>query len=482
MADNTPQKPNIVWVMADDLGSPLSFTGTAGVKTPHIDQLASEGMFFSRYYASAPSCAPSRTAILTGMYPTYLNAQHHHSEPDFPPPIKHLAQRLREDGGYFTANVAKVPDEYPFIGFGKRDLNWSGQHDESLYDTDDFADLKDHQPFFAEFQCFEPHAPWHSLEKYDEEGLAVDPDEIELPPYYPDTPEIRTAWARYLSAVQVFDAKVGMVREMLEKDGLLENTVIMVLTDHGRDMVRGKFQLYDAGIHLPLAVWIPEQHRPADYAPGTVSDRLTSGVDILPTMLSLAGIERPPFLHGAPFLGPEAEERDHVYAHRDRIVTHIDRSRAVVDERFHYIRNYMPAQPGFFPAGLYQQVDISYDEVLVEMLRLRAQGELTPEQEQIIAETRQVEELFDIEKDPHQLKNLAEDPDLLSVLRQMRTALEFWLGQTQDKGFLPESPEGAQKGAFLVDFWMQTTGGKYNVDDYGVYDLPAAPEFAKLLQ
>jgi N-sulfoglucosamine sulfohydrolase len=164
------------------------------------------------------------------------------------------------------------------------------------------------------------------------------------------------------------------------------------------------------------------------------------------------------------------------------VVTHLDRSRAVVDERFHYIRNYMPDQPGFFPAGLYQQVDISYDEVLVEMLRLRAEGKLTPEQEQIIAETRPVEELFDIEKDPHQLKNLAEDPDLLPVLRQMRTALELWLGQTQDKGFLPEPPEGAQKGAFLVDFWMQTTGGKYNVDDYGVYELPAAPEFAKLLQ
>src|SRR6266481_6249478 len=164
-SSGVPRKPNIVWVMADDLGSPLSFTGTAGVKTPHIDRLAREGMFFSRYYSTAPTCAPSRTTMLTGMYATYLNAQHHHSTPDFPPTVRRLAERLREDGGYYTANVAKVPQGYPFVSFGKRDYDWSRQHDPSLYDTGDYAGLKDHQPFYAEFQCIEPHSPWHSLEK-----------------------------------------------------------------------------------------------------------------------------------------------------------------------------------------------------------------------------------------------------------------------------------------------------------------------------
>jgi arylsulfatase A-like enzyme len=125
-------KPNIVWIMADDLGSPLSFTGTKGVSTPNIDRVASEGMFFSRYYATSPTCAPSRTAIVTGRYPTELNAQHHHCEPDFPPDVKHIAERLREGGGYFTANVTKNPDKYPFITYGKRDYNWSRQHDESI--------------------------------------------------------------------------------------------------------------------------------------------------------------------------------------------------------------------------------------------------------------------------------------------------------------------------------------------------------------
>ena len=290
-----------------------------------------------------------------------------------------------------------------------------------------------------------------TFETYAEEGLAVDPDEVELPPYYPDTPEVRTVWAQYLSSVQVFDAKVGKVREMLEKEGLLEDTVIVVLTDHGRDLVRGKFNLYDAGIHLPLVVWIPEQYRPAGYEPGTVSDRLVSGVDISPTMLSLAGVELPPTLPGAPFLGPDAKERPYAFAHRDRVITHLDRSRAVVDKRYHYIRNYMPDQAGYFPASLYQQLDIGYDEVLAEMLRLRAEGKLNPDQEQILAETRPIEELFDIEQDPTRC-NLADDPEYLPVLRRMRSALELWKAQTQDKGFLPELPEGAQKGAFLVDF------------------------------
>jgi len=476
------RKPNIVWVMADDLGSPLSFTGTAGVKTPHIDRLAREGMFFSRYYSTAPTCAPSRTTMLTGMYATYLNAQHHHSTPDFPPTVKHLAERLREDGGYYTANVAKVPQGYPFISFGKRDYDWSRQHDPSLYDTGDYAGLKDHQPFYAEFQCIEPHSPWHSLEKYGEEGLAVDPAEVELPPYYADTPETRKTWAKYLSSCQVVDAKVGFVRDMLEKDGLLENTIIVVLTDHGRDMARAKFNLYDAGIHLPLVVWIPERYRPAGYEPGAVSAQLISGVDIVPTMLSMAGIELPPGLQGMPFLGPAVQEREYVYAHRDRVLSHVDRSRAVVGKRFHYVRNYMPEQPAFWPPSLYEKLDIGYDEILVEMLRLRAEGKLTPEQEQILAEVRPFEELFDIEQDPHQLRNLADDPDYLPVLRQMRTALEFWIADTQDKGFLPEPPDEAQKGAWLVDFWVQTTKGQYNVDDYGVFDLPGSPEFAHLLQ
>jgi arylsulfatase A-like enzyme len=477
-----PDKPNIVFIMSDDLGSPLSFTGTKGVNTPNCDRVAREGMFFSRYYATAPTCAPSRTAIFTGMYPTELNAQNHHSEPDFPDYVKHLAEHLRQDADYYTANVLKTPQKYPFITYGKRNYCWSRQRDPSLYDGDDYAQLKDNQPFYAEFQIFEPHVPLHSLERYGAEGLGVDPAAVELPPYYPDTPETRDIWARYLCAVQVFDAKVGMVLEMLQDDGLLDDTIVVVFTDHGRDMVRAKCSLYDAGIHVPMAIRIPEKYRPGRYQPGTVSDRLISGVDILPTMLSLAGIDPPPFLAGVPFLGGRAKERPLAYAHRDRVLTHIDRMRAITDGRYHYIRNYMPDQPAIPQPLLRVDLEFATDEMVLEMLRLRAEGMLTPEQEDVLAEVRPGEQLFDNETDPHQLKNLADDPRSLPVLRRMRTALQLWIAQTQDKGFLPEPAEAAQKGAGVVPLWQQITEGKYNVEDYGVYDLPADPQFAAMFQ
>ncbi|MEU6584802.1 sulfatase [Nocardia sp. NPDC046763] len=477
-----PDKPNIVFIMSDDLGSASSFTGTQGVNTPHFDRVAREGMFYSRCYATAPTCAPSRTAIFTGMYPTELNAQHHHSEPDFPDYVKHLAEHLRAGAGYYTANVVKTPDKYPFITIGKRDYCWSRQHDPSIYDGDDYAELSTHQPFFAEFQIFEPHVPHHSLQRYAAEGLGVDPEQVELPPYYPDTTETRRIWARYLCAVQVFDAKVGMVLDMLEGDGLLDDTIVVVLTDHGRDMPRAKCSLYDAGIHVPLAIRIPAKYRPADYAPGTISDRLISGVDIAPTMLSLAGIDPPPFLAGAPFLGSRAQVRPLAFAHRDRVLTHIDRMRAVTDGRYHYIRNYMPNQPAIPAAVLRTDLEVMTDDMALEMLRLRAEGQLTPEQEDVLAEVRPDEQLFDNESDPHQLHNLADDPQYLPILRRMRTALQLWIAQTQDKGFLPEPAEAAQKGAWAVPLWQQVTKGEYDVEDYGVYDLPASPEFAQMFQ
>ncbi|MGI9557436.1 MAG: sulfatase-like hydrolase/transferase, partial [Solirubrobacterales bacterium] len=160
------ERPNIVWIQADDLGRDLGITGTAGIETPNIDRIAGEGMFFDRFYASAPTCAPSRTAMLTGHYATALNAQHHHSKPDFPEHVKHLAERLREDGGYFTANVSKNKDGRPDLGWGKLDYCWARDTADEFYESDDYNDLAENQPFYAEFQTIEPHLPWHSLEKY----------------------------------------------------------------------------------------------------------------------------------------------------------------------------------------------------------------------------------------------------------------------------------------------------------------------------
>ena len=434
-------------------------------------------MFFSRYYAVAPTCAPSRTAIFTGMYPTYLNAQHHHTEPDFP---------LRQALGAATARRGRLLHGERLQGAGRVSVHrlrqarplLVGQHDEALYDSADFADLKDNQPFFAEFQCLEPHAPWHSLETYAEEGLAVDPDEVELPPYYPDTPEVRTVWAQYLSSVQVFDAKVGKVREMLEKPKAAGGHRDRRL-DRSRPRPGARQVQPLRRRHPPAAGRVDPRAVPTGRLRArTVSDRLVSGVDISPTMLSLAGVELPPTLPGAPFLGPDAKERPYAFAHRDRVITHLDRSRAVVDKRYHYIRNYMPDQAGYF-----QRASTSSSTSATTRCWPRCSGSgrkaAQSEQEQILAETRPIEELFDVEQDPHQLRNLAEDPEYLPVLRRMRSALELWIAQTQDKG-LPEPPEGAQKGGLPGRLLVKTTGGTRR----GLRRMtsPVSPEFAKLIQ
>ncbi|MGI9586550.1 MAG: sulfatase family protein, partial [Acidimicrobiia bacterium] len=310
----TDRQPNIVWIQCDDMSRDVATYGrTPGVSTPNIDRLAAEGVRFDRAYSTAPTCAPSRSAQLTGQYMTAVNGQHHHSTPEYPPHVKHLAERLKEVG-YFPANISKNKPGLPEIGWGKLDYCWDRNTADEFYDSDDYADLAPNQPFYAEFQTIEPHLPWHSLAKYAEVGLAVDPADVELPPFYPDTPETREEWARYLSDVQVFDAKVGMVIQMLEEDGLLEDTIVILVADHGRDMVRAKFALYDDGIHIPLIMRIPAKYQPEGYTPGQSTDQIVSGVDIIPTILATLGMEVPTDLPGTPVFGPNRAERRYAFA------------------------------------------------------------------------------------------------------------------------------------------------------------------------
>ncbi|MGI9623912.1 MAG: sulfatase-like hydrolase/transferase, partial [Acidimicrobiales bacterium] len=270
--------------------------------------------------------------------------------------------------------------------------------------------------------------------------------------------------------------------QMLEEDGLLEDTIVIVIADHGRDMVRAKFALYDDGIHIPLVVRIPEKYQPEGYEAGGVCDEVVSGVDMMPSILATLGIDIPDDLPGVPFFGPDRSEREFAFAHRDRVGSHLDRSRAVVTKKYHYVRNFMPEQPGYWPASLYRDFEIAYDGILDQMLELRAEGKLTPEQEEVVAETRPAEELFDLENDPYTMHNIADDPEHLDALRQMRTALRRWIADTQDKGFIGEDPAEAAKGAWVVPLWLQLTGGTYNADDYDVFALPVDDAFRDMLR
>ncbi len=424
-AESKPAKPNILWIVAEDLCPDLSCYGTPLVKTPNIDKLAAEGAMFTDAFSSAPVCSASRSAILTGMYQTTINA-HHHRSPQIPPlpnEVKFATEHFR-NAGYFTcSNHALDWDKR-----GKIDCNF--QIPEHPFDGTDWRDRSPDQPFFAQVQFGETHRGFARDPK-----SPIDPDVVQVPPYYPDHPLTRRDWADYLEYIQILDRKIGKVLERLKKDGLEKNTIVFFFADHGRPHVRGKQYLYDGGIHIPLVIrW------PGHIKPGTVNDNLISGIDLLPTCLRMANIGVPEYMQGRSFWGPDVKTRKFIISVRDRIDETYDRVRCVRTKKLKYLRNFYPNQP-------YVQINVVPRlvlPVLTLMEVLHYEGKLTPAQARFMAKTRPAEELYDLEKDPNEINNLASDPDYHQQLEQMRAILEKWIVKTNDHGRNREDPEVAE--------------------------------------
>jgi hypothetical protein len=268
-----------------------------------------------------------------------------------------------------------------------------------------------------------------------------DPAKAILPPYYPDTPPVRRDWAQYYDVITLMDKQVGDVLKQLEDEGLADNTIVWFWSDHGRGLPRGKRWIYDSGLRIPLVIRVPEKLRklampdnPAALKPGSVNDDLVAFIDFAPTMLSLAGIKIPQHIQGRAFLGSQkAAPREYIYAARDRMDEAYDLIRAVRDERYKYIRNYM--------WHLTRGQDIEYMNqmpTMQEMRRLNAEGKLKGPQLQYFEQTKPVEELYDTLDDPHEVNNLADNPKYQKVLQRMRKAHEKWMSQTGDIGLIPE--------------------------------------------
>ena len=265
------QPPNVLWIIAEDMSPDLGCYGLSSqrgghVRTPNIDRLAGRGVRFTRAFTTAPVCSTSRSAFMTGMYQTAIGAHNHRSNRggDFPLPdgVRVLTDWLRPHG-IFTANLRHLPD-HPVIGkvrgTGKTDWNFTYENPaggDEPFDSDRWADLKPHQPFYAQINFSETHrgGAWNNSHKIIEQP--ADPAEVELPPYYPDHPVIREDWAQYLNTVMALDRKVGHVLDLLERDGLAENTVVIFFSDHGAAHVRSKQWPYDSGLHVPLIVRFP---------------------------------------------------------------------------------------------------------------------------------------------------------------------------------------------------------------------------------
>lgn len=417
----TPKTPNIVWILAEDLGPELGSYGYPGVDTPNLDRLAGEGVRFTHAFTTAPVCSPARSALMTGMYQTTIGAHNHRSHRDdgyrLPDGVRVLTDPLREHG-YFTANIVDLGLD--FAGTGKTD--WNFTYDGDPFDTDTWSDLKSNQPFYAQVNLPETHRG----KEWDAAPARIDPKNVSLPPYYPDHPVVRADWAQYLNAVMALDVKVGGVLELLERDGLAENTVVIFMGDHGRAMVRGKQWPYDSGLHVPLII----KGAPG-LAPGTVDDELIASIDISATTLAMAGVTPPESMQGHDFL--HDEPREYVFGGRDRGDETVDRIRTVRDRRYRYIRNYYPERP-FLQLNRYKE--FTYPALPV-MRELYAAGRLTPVQARLLAPTRPADELYDLDADPFEIDNLASDPAHRDTLERLRRELDAWIDRSTTRDGFP---------------------------------------------
>ncbi len=429
VAEPAPARPNILWLIAEDLGPQLACYGTREVQTPNLDRLAAAGVRYTHCF-SGHVCSPSRSAFMTGMYATAIEANDHRSNrKDHPLPegVKLLTDWLRA-AGYFTANVVQLPEACGFKGTGKTDWNFS--YDGKPFDSADWAELKTHQPFYAQVNFKETHRAYHGSKQAD---LA----KVEIPPYYPDHPVTRQDMAAYLDDVGELDRKVGRVLAQLEQDGLAANTVVVFFGDNGQSHVRGKQFCYEESLQVPLLIrWPRAFPPPAGFQPGTVDARLLHGIDLAPTMLALAGAAKPSDMQGRVFLGERREpERAFVYGARDRCDETVMRIRTVRDARYRYIRNFMPEVPLLAP-NAYKEKQYPVWKLLKE---LNAAGKLTPPQALLCDARRPDEELYDLETDPYEIRNLAgsDRPEHRSALNTLRAALAEWMQLCRDSETRP---------------------------------------------
>ena len=435
----TASRPNILWLIAEDFGPHLGCYGTKEIFTPNLDRLAAEGVRYTRFFTTAPVCSPSRSAFMTGMYQTTIGAHNHRSHRDdgyaLPKGVRLLTDWMR-DAGYFTANVRHLPEPIQWKGTAKTD--WNFTYDGKPFDSDRWSDLKTNQPFFAQINFQETHRAFHAPKR-------ADPTKVKLPPWTPDHPVAREDMAKYLDAATELDRKVGLVLKRLEADGLAENTIVVFFGDNGEAHVRGKQFCYDSGLHVPLIIrWPKGVALPKQFVPGTLDSRLLMSIDLAPTMLAFTGAKIPSKMQGSVFLGSGAgKPREYVFGARDRCDETVFRFRTVRDARYRYIRNFTPERP-FLQTNEYKEKQYPVWNLLKE---LHAAGELTPEQAVLCAPTMPPEELYDLETDPHEVRNLAGSPEHAKVLKRLRGVLEAWIRESGDQGRELEPPGlAARKG------------------------------------
>ena len=467
-------QPNILWITCEDLSPILGCYGDRVANTPNIDLFAQNAVRFTNAYASAPICTPARSSLITGVYASSMGTHHLRGVVPKSDKIKCFTEFLREKGYYCTNNVK---EDYNFI---TPEEAW----DESS-DSAHWRNRKPEQPFFSVFNFMVTHQSQtrYGIEKLNEINSTLDekdrinPDDVEIPPYYPDTPIVRNNIASLYTQVHIMDKKFQEIINQLEEDGLRENTIIFFYSDHGTGLPRGKGYLHDTGIKVPLIIEFPEKYK--HYSPakaGAFSDELVNFIDFPPTVLSLTGIDPPKYMQGNPFLGQyRKNSNDYVISIRDRRDEVLMFSRSIRTDKYHYIRNFLPHRPRM-QRNFYSEIT----PIRQELRRLDNLGLLQSNEAWLMGDSVPVDELYDTETDPHELNNLAQEAEHLEIMELLKRNLFSWMVETKDLGLVPEyemiekSKGGAPYDTFsgnfdpkpILDLVDKIGRGKQHIDSF----------------
>lgn len=442
---NQKGRPNILWIVTEDISPTISVYGDNTPKTPNLDALAKESIVYDNAFAVVGVCAPTRSSIITGMYPTSIGTMHMRTGNDvmswgnreyknekelgrndlennpirqysavIPDYVKCYTEYLR-DAGYYCTNNQKT--DYQFAA---PVTAWDENNNKAHW-----RNAPKDKPFFSVFNIGVTHESM--LWKNENLPLTVNPENVKVPPYLPDNEATRETVARNYSNIELMDKEVGELIQQLKDDGLYDNTIIFFYSDHGGPLPRQKREIYDSGLKVPFMI------KGINGEIGR-TDRMVSFVDLAPTMLSLAGIEPPKYLEGQAFSGKyEAEKRDYIFGSSDRFDEFSDRIRAIRNKKYLYLRNDYPELPKYKDVSYRKQIPM-----MPSFLELEKEGKLNNIQHSWF-ETKTKEELYDCESDPYNLDNLAENPEFASILAEMRTALANQMKNRPDLGLQPEA-------------------------------------------
>jgi len=448
-------RPNILWISAEDISAATigCYGGTA--HTPHLDRLASDGLRFDAAFSAAPVCAPSRSAIITGIMPTTLGSLPMRCKATPPHHVVGFPRLLR-DAGYYCTNNAK-PDYNLDRSF---DAGWNESSGKAHWRNRPAGE----GAFFAVFNLNATHESGLFGDKPTEVRRLLPPEarreaaDVAVPPYYPDTPGIRRALAQRMELAAALDADVGRILAELEADGLADDTIVFFWGDHGEGIPHGKRSLTEHGLRVPLLVHVPERFAAMAALPDShttrshttrshttrshtargqttrgQTNRLVSLMDLGPTVLALAGVGVSEEMEGRPFLGPAAASRDVVIAARDRMDSAPGFGRSVRDQRFRYVRNFLPWLDGDDLPPYADGVAITGD-----LRAARKAGSLPPGASWFSRTSRPADELYDITADAYEIVNVATDTHHGAELEHLRATLRRWMRETKDTGILPE--------------------------------------------